>query len=166
MRQNITRAQFLRGDFSARRRGIRPPWHCDEIMFVEKCTRCSKCIEACPENIIQADKHGFPVINFNVGECTFCAACAQECESHAIQSDTTSKPWRISAFITDYCLPLKGVVCGRCADECEISAISLRLVAGGIAIPRLNNQQCTGCGACYLVCPASAIEMRDFGECE
>ena len=159
MGHNITRAQFLRGDFSGRQTVLRPPWSHIEALFIERCTQCNQCVEACPEHIIQLDKRGYPIVNFKKGECTFCGACAQECESDAIQSDTTQKPWTISAVIGMDCLPLKGVVCMSCADECERSAIQLRLVAGGVAIPQLDTQSCNGCGACYRVCPVSAIEM-------
>lgn len=30
--------------------------------------------------------------------------------------------------------------------------------------PQFNPDECTGCGACFQVCPARAIEMKDAGE--
>lgn len=163
MSNHLTRAQLLRGDISGRRTPVRPPWHFSELQFIEQCTRCDKCIELCPEQIIQADKKGFPFINFRKGECTFCGTCAQECPTQALNSDTTRNPWSIRAVINGDCLPFRGIVCGRCVDECEVNAISLQLVAGGIAMPRLDYDQCTGCGACYRICPSSAIDMQSVG---
>ena len=164
MTQTLTRAQFLRGDFRSRHRAIRPPWHCEELLFTENCSQCNQCIDACPAKIIQQHKNGFPVINFSKGECTFCGACAEQCPTPALNFDTSHQPWSIRAQINENCLTYKGVVCMSCADECEVSAINLKLVAGGVAIPQLKTETCNGCGACYRVCPTSAIEMKYHGE--
>ena len=163
MDKSISRAQFLRGDFSGKHRHIRPPWSKEEREFVGNCTRCDACIQACPETILAKDTKGFPVINFQKGECTFCAECTTACEADVFEPDTTQQPWSLAANIGNKCLPLQGVVCGRCAEECEIEAISMRLVAGGISIPRLSTESCNGCGACYRVCPTSAIEFSYHG---
>ncbi len=164
MKRTITRAQFLRGNFRGRNHLIRPPWHASEPHFVDACTRCSECIAACPEKIIQKDRHGFPMVSFQSGECTFCAACAQQCPTQALNYDQSASPWSIRAGIGDACLPLKGVVCMSCADECELRAIRLRMVAGGVAIPVLDTETCNGCGACVQICPTSAIAMHSYGE--
>lgn len=162
MNKPISRAQFLRGDFSGQRRHIRPPWAKGEREFVVNCSRCDACIKACPEHILSHDPRGFPQVNFLKGECTFCGACSQACDSGAM-SITSSLPWTLRANIGNQCLPLQGVVCGSCADECEARAIRMRLVAGGISIPRIENESCTGCGACVRVCPTSAIELSYHG---
>lgn len=164
MKQTITRAQFLRGDFSGRRQPLRPPWHADEALFLAACDRCGECVSACEAKILQSDQYGLPIVNFQHGECTFCAACAQHCPTGALQYDAERVPWTLRAVINDSCLAFKGVVCNRCAEECEVSAIRLRLVAGGIALPQLETQQCNGCGACVRTCPASAIVMQSHGE--
>jgi len=163
MNKSISRAQFLRGDFSGKRRHIRPPWSMGEHAFTGNCSRCDACIKACPEGILSQDQKGFPQANFMKGECTFCGDCARACKSGALKTNTSSEPWTLSANIGNKCLPLQGVVCGRCAEECETSAISMRLVAGGISIPRLTTESCTGCGACYRVCPTTAIELSYSG---
>lgn len=164
MKQTISRAQFLRGDFSGRRLSLRPPWHGNEEQFIAACDRCGQCITACADNILQSDPYGLPIVNFQKGECTFCGACAQHCPTGALQYDTNQAPWTLRAVIGDSCLAFKGVVCNRCAEECEVSAIRLRLVAGGIAIPQLDTQHCNGCGACVRSCPASAIVIQAHGE--
>lgn len=163
MSKSISRAQFIRGDFSGIRSHIRPPWAKGEREFVGNCSRCEACITACPENIITKDPKGFPTLSFRHGECTFCAECVKACEAGVFESDTSSAAWSLAANIGTKCLPLQGVVCGRCAEECELEAISMRLVAGGISIPRLNTESCNGCGACYRNCPTTAIEFSYLG---
>ena len=163
MTKSISRAQFLRGDFRGEHRYIRPPWSEFEQTFTRKCTRCNACLQTCPEQILISDPRGFPRVDFSRGECSFCGECAQACKDDVLKAHTTSLPWSLAANITDKCLPLQGVVCGRCAEECEVAAISMKLVAGGISIPRLASQVCTGCGACYRTCPTNAIEFSYDG---
>ena len=159
----ISRAQFLRGDFSGKRRHIRPPWSGSERAFTGNCTRCDACIQACPENIICKDTKGFPRIDFMRGECSFCGECATACQDGVLRQTDTNPAWDLIANINTECLPLKGVVCGRCAEECETTAINMKLVAGGISVPQLVTDACNGCGACYRVCPTQAIELTYHG---
>lgn len=164
MSQSISRAQFIRGNFSGKHCYIRPPWSKQEIELVSNCSRCNDCISACPENILTTDPKGFPKIDFKQGECTFCAECVSACQADVFTNDTDSSPWSLTASITSKCLPLQGIVCGRCAEECETAAISMKLIAGGITIPQLNIETCSGCGACYRICPTNAIELSYTGE--
>jgi len=163
MSKSISRAQFLRGDFSGKHGHIRPPWSKGERSFTGDCSRCDDCIKACPEQILSHDQQGFPLINFMKGECTFCGDCARACNTSALQFNETVKPWTLRADINKQCLPLQGVVCGRCAEECEVSAIRMKLVAGGISIPQFESEACNGCGACFRVCPTTAIELSYNG---
>lgn len=163
MTHSISRRKFLRGDFNGKHRYIRPPWAKGEREFTGMCSRCDDCIKACPENILSLDQKGFPKVDFMQGECTFCGECARACQSGALHRDTSASPWNLTATVTTQCLPLKGVVCSRCREECETEAISLHLVAGGIAIPQLQDEACTGCGACFRVCPTTAIELSYHG---
>jgi len=164
MKQTISRAQFLRGDFSGRRQPLRPPWHVNDVEFLADCDRCGQCVAACPEHILQSDQYGLPAINFQQGGCTFCGACAQHCPTGALRYDAERAPWTLRAVIADNCLAFQGVVCNRCAEECEVRAIRLRLVVGGVALPQLTTEQCTGCGACVRVCPATAIVIQTHGD--
>lgn len=163
MNKSISRAQFLRGDFSGKRHVIRPPWSGAEHWFMSHCTRCDACLQACPEKILTTDNKGLPSVDFSRGECTFCGECAQACQAGVFQDHTTTEPWTLKASIGNECLPLQGVVCSRCGEECEAGAINLRLVAGGISIPVFQTESCTGCGACSRVCPVSAIELSYHG---
>ena len=159
MNQPVSRKQFLCANFTGRRRVIRPPWSQTEHAFCGECTRCDACIEACPEQILSRDNNGFPYVDFSRGECSFCGECVRVCKDGALSQQGDDKPWDLRAIINTSCLPLQGVVCGSCKDECEHTAINMKLVAGGISIPQLDMDSCTGCGACYRVCPTQAIEF-------
>ncbi len=139
-----------------------PPWAQPEKRFLESCTRCNKCINICPENIIGSGDGGFPEINFENGECTFCEKCINECETGALHKNTPDQPpWLLTAHIQDNCLSLQNITCSRCADECESRSINLNYSAHGISTPTVNSDSCTGCGACVSNCPVKAITIRN-----
>ncbi len=157
----VTRAQFLSGDWGARRPTLRPPWALAEDDFVARCTRCDECVWACPTGVLAKGRGGFPLVNFARGECTFCGKCVVVCEPRALVRREAEAPWAVAAEIGSACLALKGVVCRSCGDRCEARAIRFRLARRGVSRPVLDADACTGCGACVAVCPARAIAMRE-----
>ena len=68
--------------------------------------------------------------------------------------------WPVKAEIGAACIAFEKVVCRSCGDACEVRAIRFRLRAGGMAVPELDAEACTGCGACVAACPVSAIAME------
>lgn len=162
----ISRAQFLRGDFSGRSRPIRPPWALPEEAFVERCTRCGDCSAACPQHILSTGRGGFPRVDFARGECLFCGDCVRSCAHGALagwsRAGDGPAPWSVRAHVDDRCLAYRGVECRSCADACEPAAIRFPLRAGGVAQPVFDPVACNGCGACYGVCPAQAIALGEF----
>jgi ferredoxin-type protein NapF len=157
----INRMQFLRGDYSGRNSPIRPPWAVDEFLFTSICNACGDCIGQCPTRIIQQGRGHFPVINFESGECLFCGDCLNVCKPHALKKVSGQQPWSITASIdTDKCITFQGVECRSCYDPCEARAISMVPRVSGVSIPALNITQCTGCGACNVICPVQAINMK------
>jgi len=142
---------------------LRPPWALAEADFISSCTRCSACIDACPESIVSRGDGGFPVVDFSHGECTFCQACVQACEPRALRADgpgvDVGAPWSIKAAVQDSCLALHGVHCQTCRDACPTSAIGFPLRVG-VPHPVVDPERCTGCGACIAPCPADALHMQ------
>lgn len=134
---------------------FRPPWASDQ--FTEICTRCTECISACPSQIIVKGDGGFPEINFHQGECNFCGQCQTVCTPKALNATLA---WQLYAEIGASCLAQQGVDCRVCAEMCEASAIQFALQVGTVAQPQLNQDACTGCGACIAPCPSSAIQMQ------
>ena len=128
--------------------------------FVDQCTKCGDCVEACPEAVIDIGADGYPVLQPSTGPCTFCGVCALSCPTEALDIERLSDwPWR-AAIKGDACLSMRGVSCRLCQDNCDQRAIGFRLQLGGRAEPVLDPDACTGCGACTSLCPASAIALE------
>jgi len=160
--RTISRRQFLRGNFSEKSENIRPPWVILENDFINTCSRCSGCVDKCPEKIIVKGDGGFPRINFDLGGCTFCQECVAACDVGALSiSSSDQSPWSLIADISSKCISLHGVTCRSCADSCEEEAISFHHQVGGISQPEVNVISCTGCGACIATCPVKAIMVSD-----
>lgn len=157
----ITRMQFLRGDFSGKSAPLRPPWALDETLFVDTCDGCGRCIKACPTQILKAGRAGFPEVDFSSGECLFCGDCVSSCRLGALVTGKVPSPWSIKIVLdTDTCLAHRGVACSNCIDPCEPRAIRQRYQPGGVALPEVDLSLCSGCGACYGVCPVRAISLE------
>lgn len=157
---SVSRAQFLRGNFSGARAVVRPPWALAEAAFVQACTRCDECVSVCPEKILEKGRGGFPQVNFAAGACTFCRECIRVCRPGAIRSAQCGDvPWRLVARIGEACLAARRVVCRTCGEHCPTGAIRFPPVVGAVATPQLESARCTGCGACFAPCPSRAIVM-------
>ena len=161
MSTTISRMQFLRGDFSGHGAPLRPPWALDEETFTRLCTRCNDCIETCPTGLLKKGRGGFPQLEFSHGECLFCGDCATSCKPGALKKNSGAPPWTLFAAIDpDVCIAWKGVECRSCFDPCEAHAIQLSPQLGGVSIPTIEIELCSGCGACFAVCPVSAVGIQ------
>lgn len=159
--QDISRRQFLRGDYRGRDSVVRPPWATAPSRFLSLCDRCGRCRDACARHLILLTDSGYPRIDFQNDECTFCGDCARACTEGALAYSPQVAPWQIKAVVMPECLTRRGVVCRSCGEQCETGAIRFRFVKGGVAQPQVEPALCTGCGACFAVCPAQAIALRD-----
>ena len=137
---------------------FRPPWSLAEVLFTEQCTRCDDCIKACPTRLLVRGEGGFPMADFTRGSCTFCGDCAQACTTTAIGRDTTQSPWHFGIKIGEECLAVRNVDCRFCGEMCEVDAIRFRPRLGGVPLPEVNNDLCTGCGACMAPCPVASVQ--------
>ena len=151
-----SRRAFLRGDIRATPKTRRIPWAVEA--FTELCQRCDECITACEEKILVRGDGGFPDIDFKLGGCTFCGACARACKHGAIY-DTGLPAWNLKAGIGATCLEAQGITCRACGEACDARAIRFFPRVGGGAELRLNQDICTGCGACLAVCPVNAVNI-------
>lgn len=154
-----SRRNFLRGQFSARKGPLRPPWALVETEFLHACTRCGECARACPTQVISERDAGYPVMNFTAGECTFCGDCVTACTKGALKRQEGQKPWPAKAVIGEQCLAHQRIECRVCGEQCEARAIRFPLKDGGIAAPDLDSALCSGCGACVAPCPVGAITV-------
>lgn len=158
----MNRRQFLRGVLQKKTAQVsRPPWAIDEASFIDRCTRCSDCIEACETGILRQGEGGYPTVDFAFGECTFCEACVNHCPSQALSREM-SPPWRLMASVAEDCLAHRGIVCMSCRDQCPEQAITLQLRIANAALPVIDASRCNGCGACVAPCPSDAIRVGQF----
>ncbi|USE34307.1 ferredoxin-type protein NapF [Endozoicomonas sp. SCSIO W0465] len=168
----ISRRRFLTG---SRQEGpvFRPPWTPAETEFIDQCRRCDDCIAVCETGLLKKGSGGFPEADFSRAGCSFCAACSDACQylvtqRNVIQNNVTEKtegtPWNILATINSHCLAMNRVHCRTCQESCAASAISFTLQTGGVAIPGIDTDQCTGCGECVSQCPIKAIAMMSNSE--
>jgi ferredoxin-type protein NapF len=107
---------------------------------------------------------GFPEIDFSRGECSFCGECERVCAADALTRSAGAEPWQLRATIGDTCIAARGVECRVCGESCGAAAIRFPARAGGVRLPDLDSERCTGCGACVAPCPVSAIAVAHFEE--
>ncbi|MDY0074020.1 MAG: ferredoxin-type protein NapF [Thauera sp.] len=157
---SVSRRGFLRSAGRGHRAAIRPPWALAEQAFTASCTRCDACVEHCSPAILIRGDGGFPEVDFSRGECTFCAECLLHCEPAALQRTRPDVlPWQLRVEIGTDCLAMQGVECRVCGENCPETAIRFRPRLGGVALPELDAQCCSACGACVAPCPSRAITI-------
>lgn len=133
------------------------PWVISPQQFLDNCTQCEDCLAVCPEEILIKGDGGFPNVNFALGECIFCGKCAEICKE-PIFTAITEFPWQKKAVIDTTCLAHEKIFCRSCAETCEAQALTFQV--GISAVPQIDNDLCTGCGACVAPCPTQAIEIK------
>jgi len=161
---------------------LRPPGALDEFEFLTKCTRCDKCVRACPENAIFKAGPGAglalktPTIDPRSIPCFLCTTlpCIPECDDGALlwptltRADGTEiegpKAVRMgtalvkqSLCVTWETMAREARACRICVDRCPYPEEALRMVAeegDPHPHPVVDVEVCTGCGLCVFSCPA------------
>lgn len=151
-----TRRSFLFGASAKTAYGICPPGA--SPVGLQSCTGCGLCVERCPTGII-ALSDGLPALDFASGECTFCGECKLVCPEPVFAPEPIHR-FSHAATVTDACLARRDVACQSCGESCPENAIRFRARLGGPFLPDLDEELCTGCGACLQVCPVGAIATK------
>jgi ferredoxin-type protein NapF len=159
---NLSRRNLFRGRADSATLPLRPPGAITEALFADQCTSCGECVAACPQHIIVKGSAGYPEVDFRQGECTFCSRCIDICAEDALVHEV-QPPWRLLLQLGDSCLARRQVVCLTCGDACAAEAIRFRPQAGSVAIPLIDQDVCTGCGACIAACPQDALKAVAHG---
>ncbi|WP_257307225.1 4Fe-4S dicluster domain-containing protein [Geothrix campi] len=162
---------------------LRPPGALDELEFLTKCTRCDKCMRACPENaILRAGPSAglglkTPYLDPRSIPCFLCTTlpCIAECDDEAlvwprlVRADGTvlegPKAVRMGTArvkpglcVTWGDLDREPRACRVCVDRCPYPEEAIRITAPRegetVGHPAVDADVCTGCGLCVFACPA------------
>ncbi len=136
---------------------LRPPGAVDEAAFLELCTRCSDCAEACPHDAIRRAPERLrgaaetPIIDPYAAPCRMCddLPCIAACETGALRSEAPSALGTARVQALD-CLNRMSQTCSVCVEQCPVPGA----IAFAGDVPAVNDPLCTGCGLCQHVCPA------------
>jgi ferredoxin-type protein NapF len=139
----------------------RPPGALPEAAFVQVCTRCQACVQACPEGVLRLGDGGFPQVDFSQAGCTLCGGCVRACAPAALKPPAAFSGWVVQAGAA--CLAAQGVACRLCGDGCDHAALRFPPRRGGVAVPVVQAQACTGCGQCLPLCPSRALSLLHSG---
>ena len=168
---------------------LRPPGALEEFAFLTACTRCDKCLPACPQDaLLKAPGSarlalGTPYIEPRSMPCFLCTElpCIPACPEGAllwpkrsVKGVELEGPRAVkmgtAVVVRERCLTWTGEdrpaqICRTCVDRCPFPGEAIRMVedaAGGPGHPEVDAEICTGCGLCEFGCPAprSAIMVR------
>ncbi len=173
--QNYSRKGFFGEFFSFLRQGVsnqleaklskmlqaplRPPGALDEVSFLSTCTRCNKCVEACPVHALQRlpVEAGLalntPYIDPMIQACELCEdfPCIQACDDAALLPVELEQVEMGRALVgNEACHTYQDKVCTLCYDACPLPEDALTI--DDDFHPRVLDG-CVGCGACQQRCP-------------
>lgn len=131
---------------------LRPPGAVKEEIFLERCTGCGDCLEACPHDAIQQlTSNETPVIFPEVSPCQLCEdfPCIGACETDALLPLTgrLQVNMGVAKVLAKMCTAGNG--CNACVSKCPTEAISMDF--GSFRI-NVDDTVCVGCGVCQYIC--------------
>jgi ferredoxin-type protein NapG len=123
---------------------LRPPGGQEEEKFLSTCIQCYRCIDACPQNIVQMinlqDDLGrarTPTLDFSQGFCDFCMDCVQACPTGALgQPETPTPALGIAEIDKTACIAWSWMGCTVCFAHCPYEAIALDANGRPYVIPQ------------------------------
>ncbi|WP_447973380.1 4Fe-4S dicluster domain-containing protein [Nitrospira sp. Kam-Ns4a] len=135
----------------ARQDWLRPPGAVPEALFLERCTQCGDCIEACPYEAIKAAPGGTPVIFPDEAPCHLCEdfPCIAACEAEALLPVESKEAVRMGVAVVSHRLCTAGQGCHACVSHCPTQALSMDFAAFRLQV---EATRCVGCGLCEQVC--------------
>lgn len=155
-------------------RAISPAGSKSVERFLDSCTACHLCLEACPTKCLRPAymEYGLkgimkPHLTFEGAFCNFdCTACADACPAGAILPIELAekKKTRIAKarFIRKKCIAaLDKTDCGACSEHCPTKALDMT----ALLQPKWDGDICSRCHDCVKTCPVGAISWdRSSGD--
>ncbi len=152
---------------------LRPPAAAGPVLIGSLCCRCGNCVRACPTVIIEPHTNVnnvlawmTPKINFTNGYCLeTCNLCSRVCPTGAIRLFSVDAKSQIRTGVaviqTDSCYLQNNQECVKCKESCPYNAIRFEAYQNTLQVrPVIDKEQCVGCGACQVICPAECIQVR------
>lgn len=157
---------------------LRPPGaSAKDADFVQACTKCGKCVEACPYDTLMlggpgdSKVIGTPYFKPREIPCYMCedVPCAVHCPSGALDMKRLAEEGEpsinnahmgLAVVHKESCLAHWGIQCDVCYRECPLmdKAIRLKKEINQVTqkhanvVPVVDSDYCTGCGICEKVC--------------
>lgn len=131
---------------------LRPPGAVEEGLFIERCTQCGDCIDACPHDAIeQLAVHETPGIFPGETPCQLCDGfpCIQACETDALVPIKNLYEVRMGIAKVSQNICTAGNGCNACVPKCPTGAIAMDFSAFIVAV---DANLCVGCGVCQYIC--------------
>jgi len=146
---------------------LRPPGALEEDDFLARCSRCGRCIKACPSKCLTSMPFSSgpslfltPTIIPREARCELTQDCQKVCPTGAISHLAVEKTViGLAEIDRSRCLAWsEGKLCLICQEQCPQQAID----ADPQNRPSVASQRCVGCGACENACPVEgpAIVIR------
>lgn len=130
---------------------LRPPGAVGEAIFLERCTKCSDCMKACPHESIVFHQDGTPVIYPDQMPCYLCddTPCIAACATEALLPVGNVNEARMGVAVINHRLCTAGQGCHACVSKCPTDALTMDFDAQRLVVAV---ERCVGCGMCEHVC--------------
>jgi ferredoxin-type protein NapG len=130
---------------------LRPPGAVGEAIFLERCTKCSDCMKACPHESIVIHQDGTPVIYPDQMPCYLCddTPCIAACATEALLPVGSVTEARMGVAVINHRLCTAGQGCHACVSKCPTDALTMDFDAQRLVVAV---ERCVGCGMCEHVC--------------
>ncbi len=146
---------------------LRPPGAITERQFLQNCTRCDKCIHACPKDaIVKAPKKfgflvmGTPYIDPIKTPCVMCddLPCISACPDSALLPVENPSDVNMGYAILDTkkCQAYGDTFCQQCIIDCPVPGA---ITQNKDQQPEFHKKVCTGCGVCVRSCSTVNIPV-------
>jgi len=137
---------------------LRPPGALAEPDFLNTCSQCQACVNACPADCIKIETQpggrggSKPFIIAQESPCVVCSGleCMFVCPSGAlVPTRLANIDMGTALWDEQSCLLTNGHQCDACVQACPIGEVAIRIDGQRVSV--LDG--CTGCGMCEHRCP-------------